>query len=169
MRVLDGVVSADFDIPAETFSIEMKAGAGSASVLAAIKGLGYDPEILDAAPEKRHEITKLRKPTSAALRGALARAKTRGVFLVIDFGGPFCHLCRNFEETALKDPRVVKKLTDFEFVKIDTEADPNAAKDLDVHGVPDIWALDGDGIVRARNNGYLNTADFLAFLEGLAK
>ncbi len=169
MRVLDGVKRADFDIPTETFSIEMKPGAETAPVLAAIQELGYRPEILEKAPEKRDVITQLSNPTSTALRDALARAKARDVFLIIDFGGPFCHLCRKFEETALKDERVVEMLADFEFVKIDTEADAEAVKDLDVHGVPDIWALDGHGEVLARNNGYLTPEAFAGFMKGLGK
>ncbi len=169
MRVLPQVDRVEFDIPTETFTIDMKAGADTAPVLAAIKGLGYTPEVLDAAPAGQEAITHLRNPTSAALREALARAKSRGVPLVIDFGGPFCHLCRKFEQTALKDERVVKMLPDFEFLKIDVEADPDAVKDLDVHGVPDIWALDGGGKVLARNNGYMTPDAFIEFLAVLRK
>lgn len=169
MRVLDGVTKAEFDIPTETFTIDLERGADATAVLAAIKGLGYTPEILDKAPDKQDQITQLDSPSSEALRAALGRAKRRGVALIIDFGGPFCHLCKKFEETALRDERVVNMLTDFEFLKIDTEADPDAAKDLDVHGVPDIWALDGDGKVVARNNGYMTPEAFIDFMEGLRR
>lgn len=167
VRVLPQVERVEFDIPTETFTIEMQRGADPAPVLAAIKGLGYTPEVLDAPPAGQDAIAHLRSPTSPALREALARSKSRGVPLVIDFGGSFCHLCRRFEQTALKDERVVNRLADFEFLKIDVEADPDAVKDLDVHGVPDIWALDGDGKVLARNNGYMTPEAFIDFLRNI--
>lgn len=167
MRVLDGVVKAEFDIPTETFTVEMAQGTDTAPVLAAIKGLGYTPEVLGKAPDKKDEIAQLGSPSSKALRDALGRARRRGVVLLIDFGGSFCHLCRKFEATALKDARVISMLADFEFVKIDTEVDPDAAKDLDVHGVPDIWALDGEGKVLARKNGYMTPEAFIEFMKGL--
>lgn len=165
MRVLDGVAKAEFDIPTETFTIDLEPGADPAPVLSAIKGLGYTPKVLDKAPEKKDQISRLESPSSRALRDALRRAKSRGVALVIDFGGPFCHLCRKFEETALKDERVIKMLAGVEFLKIDTEADPDAAKDLDVHGVPDIWALDGYGKILARRNGYMTPTELIEFLS----
>ena len=165
VRVLEGVTNADFDIPTETFTIDLESGADPAPVLGAIKALGYTPKVLDNAPEKKDQIARLESPSSRALRDALRRARSRGVALIIDFGGPFCHLCRKFEETALKDQRVIKMLAGVEFLRIDTEADPDAAKDLSVHGVPDIWALDGDGTVLARHNGYMTPTEFVEFLS----
>ncbi len=165
MRVLPQVERASFDIPTETFAIDVKGGADTAPILAAIKGLGFTPEVLDAAPTKQAGLTRLDAPTSAALREALARAKARGVPLVIDFGGPFCHLCRKFEETALKDEQVRQALGSFEFLQVDIESDSDAAKDLDVHAVPDIWVFGGAGTMLARHNGYLSPTEFLAFLK----
>lgn len=165
MRVLDGVAQADFDIPTETFSIELHTGIDTAPLLRAIRKLGYEAELLEQAPPKAGVVTVLREPTSRALGAALARAKARGVPLIVCFGGPFCPLCRRFEETTLGDPRVEEALAGFEFLKIDTDVDPAAATDLDVHGVPDTWALGAGGRVRGRQSGSLTPEAFLAFLE----
>lgn len=169
VRVLPQVARAEFDIPTETFSIELKAGASTAPILATIKDMGYTPEVLNAAPAGTIEITHLRNPTSTALRDAMARAGSRGVPLVIDFGGPFCHLCRKFEQTALKDKQVVRALAGFELLRVDVEGDPDAVRDLDIHGVPDIWMIDGEGKILARHNGYMTSTEFLAFLVGTVK
>jgi thioredoxin-like negative regulator of GroEL len=88
---------------------------------------------------------------------------------VIVIGGPFCPLCRRLEEHTLKDTRVVARLAAFEVLHIDIEADSAAAADLDVHAVPDIWALNGAGRVLARHNGFLDAEAFLAFLDRIRK
>lgn len=169
MRVLKQVSSAEFDIPSESFAIELAPGAAVAPVLAAIAQLGYVPAVLDQPPARTELRKRLDKPTSSGLKAALARAGARGVPLVLDFGGPFCKLCRAFEETTLVDARVRELLASFEFLKVDVEQDEAAARDLDVHGVPDIWVLGADGTVLARHNGYLKPEAFAALLDGIAK
>ena len=169
MRVLKQVSSAEFDIPSETFAVELAPGADVAPVLAAIQDLGYSPALVEEPPARTEQIERLAEPTSPALRDALARARTRGVPLVVDFGGPFCRLCRVFEETTLVDARVRELLADFEFLKVDVEQDEAAARDLDVHGVPDIWVLGADGAVLARHNGFLDPEQFAKFIEGVSR
>ena len=165
MRVLPHVVHAAFDVPSETFTIRLESGADAAPILAAIRDLGYEPAVLDEAPGKTERIQRLDDPRSKAVRDGLSRARARGVLLVVELGGPFCRLCRLFEETTLADEGVGAALSAFEFLQVDVEQDPAAVKDLDVHGVPDFWVLDGVGRVLARHNGYLDPKAFLAFLE----
>ena len=167
MRVLPDVGRASFDIPTETFVVELRAGADPAPVLAAIEALGYEPSLLASPPERRERIARLAAPTSSAVRDGLARARARGVVLVVALGGPFCRLCRLFEETTLEDQRVRDALDGVEFLQVDVALDPAAAKDFDVHGVPDFWLLDGDGKILGRVNANLDPDEFLAFL-GLA-
>lgn len=168
MRVLAQVEHAAFDVPTETFTIRMRAGAESTPVVTTIEALGYGPELLDGPPEHTHRLARLDAPTSTAVREGLARARTRGVPLVVALGGPFCRLCRLFEETTLEDERVRTALEAVAFLQVDVELDPAAARDFDVHGIPDFWLLDGKGRVLARVNDYLDPDEFLAFL-GLAR
>ena len=165
MRVLPTVERAAFDIPTETFTIELRSGEDGAPVLAAITALGYTPEMLETAPEAVERAQRLESPTSNAVRDGLARAKARGVPLVVALGGPFCRLCRLFEETTLEDERVHAALDAVEFLQVDVELDAAAARDFDVRGVPDFWLLDGEGKVLARMNAYLDPDEFLALLE----
>lgn len=169
MRVLPEVRGAAFDVPSETFVVELAHGADGAPVRAAIAALGFTPEVLEGPPPRAGPEQRLASPTAPALRGALERARARGVPLVVSLGGRFCAPCRVFEETTLGDPRVQALLAGFEFLKVDVEQDPAAARDLDVHGVPDLRVLAPDGTVRARHNGLLLPAEFVAFLTGLAR
>jgi len=169
VRALPQVKEATFDIPSESFTITLHEGDGITAVLNAIQRLGFDPKLLDDIPAPTAAITRLDTPTSTTLREGLARATARGVPLVVAFGGPFCSLCKKFEEHTLRDARVLLRLERLESLQIDVEADPDAARDLDVHGVPDLWVLDGTGSVLARHNGFLDTDAFLALLDRVAK
>ena len=112
-------------------------------------------------------MARLDAPTSPAVRDGLARARERGAVLVVALGGPFCRLCRRFEETTLADERVLEALEAVELLQVDVALDPAAARDFDVHAVPDFWLLDGEGRVLGRTNAALDVDGFLAFL-GLA-
>ena len=147
MRVLPPVERATFDIPSGTFTIGLKPGADAEPVLAAIQALGYTPEIRAAPAEGTERIARLDAPTSTAVRG------------------PFCRLCRLFEETTLAGERVLEALQAVELLQVDVALDPAAARDFDVHAVPDFWLLDGEGRVLGRTNAALDADGFLEFLE----
>ena len=164
MRVLPGVEQAQFDVPTEVFTLEVQAGVGVDSILEVIGQLGYAPELLAGRPRIGGALEQLQDPRSAVLKAALATAAKRTTSLVIDFAAPWCGLCKQFATVTLTDERVVSALNDFVFLKIDVDEDPEAAKDLGVAGIPDIWIVAPDGRVLARENRYLTPAEFLALL-----
>ena len=164
MRVLAQVEHAAFDVPTGTFTIQLRDGAERTPVLAAIGALGYEPELLDGPPEHARRIDRLDAPTSTGVREGLVQARARGAPLLVALGGPFCRLCRLFEETTLEDERVRAALAAGAFLQVDVELEPAAARDFNVHGVPDFWLLDAEGRVVARVNAYLDPDEFLAVL-----
>jgi len=169
VRALPGIESAAFDISTEVFTLTTAAGTKPAPILEAIRGLGYEPELLDRPAEPDAGVKRLDHPTSKVLAAALARARQRGVPLVIDFGATWCSLCKKFAATTLTDERVEKALDAFEFLPIDVDEHPAAAKDLGVAGIPDVWFLAGDGRVLGRENRYMPPDVFLAVLERMAQ
>ena len=164
MRVLPGIESAEFDIPTEVFTLKSQPAAETQAILAAIRALGYEPKLLEGPTKTDGAIKSLSKPASNALKEALARAKARDVPLVVDFGAVWCGLCKKFAATTLTDERVEKALGDFEFLKIDVDEDPAAAKDFDVAGIPDVWFVAPDGRILGRENRYMDAEEFLAVL-----
>ncbi len=164
MRVLPSVASVTFDIPTETFAVELREAGPVDVVLSTIRGLGFDPVVIDAPVDGAAELRRLEDPASPVLRAALRRATSRDVPLVIDFGGAFCSSCRAFERLVLGEARVQEALRAFELLKVDIEKDPTSAGDLGVTAVPDIWVLAGDGLVLARENRTMDAAAFLALL-----
>lgn len=164
MRVLPGVTDATFDVSSEVFTVKTTGGTTADSVLAVIRDLGFQPTLLEGPAPATAPRTTLRDPTSRALREALARAQERGVPLVADFGATWCGPCKQFATTTLTDPRVIKALADFEFLAIDIDDDPAAARDLGVAGVPDIWFVAPNGTVLGRENRFLDADAFLTAL-----
>lgn len=164
MRVLPGIESAEFDVPTEVFTLKTAAGTKPDTVLAAIRDLGFQPELLYGPAEAVAEVTSITDPKSDAVRQALARAKTRGVPLIVDFGATWCGPCKEFAQTTLTDERVKEALRDHEFLKVDIDEDPTAAKDFGVAGVPDIWFVGPAGKILGRENRHMNVEEFLAVL-----
>lgn len=165
MRALPDVSRVTFDIPTEVFSVQTMSGA-TERILSTIRGAGYEPDLLPAPPGAVSRIERLASPRSKAVVAALSRARARGVPLILDFWATWCGLCKKFEQTTLADPRVVKLIaSNFELLKIDVDEDPEAAEDLNVKGIPDVWILDGDGLILARENRYMDPDEFLAVLQ----
>ena len=166
MRVLPGVERASFDTPSETFTIHVRVDVSPEPILAAVQKLGFEPERVAGAPATTKRIERLVEPASKCLQEALAEATEQDKPLVLCFGANWCSLCRKFEITALKDERVRAELsTHSVFLHLDVDADPEAALDLGVAGIPDLWVLAPDGRVLARENRYLDAEAFLALLR----
>lgn len=166
MRVLPGVERVSFDTPSETFTIHVRVDVGPGSILAAIHKLGFEPERLAGAPATAQRLERLAEPVSKRLQQALAQAAEQDKPLVLCFGAGWCSLCKKFAVTTLKDERVRAELnTHSVFLHLDVDADPEAAIDLGVAGIPDLWVLAPDGRVLARENRYLDAEAFLALLR----
>ena len=165
MRALPHIDEAEFDIPTETFTIGLPPGADPAAILQVIQDLGYTPLRLPGPPGRPEALVRLADPKSEALREAVRRARTRGVLLVVEVGGPFCALCARFEEVTLADAAVREALAALEYLSLDAERDATAVEDLGTRSVPDIIVFDGEGRVLARHGGYLDPEAFLVFLR----
>lgn len=164
MRALPDVDSVQFDIKAETFTVELAAGGRPDAVLGAIRGLGFEPTQLDAAPASAPTPERVGSPTSARFEQALARSRRRGVALIVSFGGSFCSACQAFKQDVLGDGRVQAALRAFELLELDVAQEQQAAADLGVTAVPDIWVLSAEGLVLGRENRTMSAAEFLTVL-----
>ena len=165
VRALPDVTDVTFDIPTETFTVDLAEDGKADTVLSAIKKLEFQPRLLDVMPTAPAERARIETPTSPRLKAALAQARERKVPLLVIFGGAFCPTCEAFERDVLSDSRVRDVLRAFEFVDFDVKDDPAAASDLGVKAVPDTWILSGDGAVLARENRAMDVATFLQLLE----
>ena len=164
MRVLPGVEHATFESSSSVFSVRLRPGAPKADVLDAIEACGYEPSLLDAPPSRPEPRARRITPRSTLLKDALARARERDVPLLVVGSGSFCMLSSRLEQTTLADARIRRSLAELDVLRLDLGADPDAARDLQVHAVPAVWLLDGDGRVLVRHEGFVDVDELEALL-----
>lgn len=100
------------------------------------------------------------------LAEALAKAKAAGRSLVLELSTTWCEPCKQFDAEILPAPEVVLALREVSFVQYDAEQGPGreVAATFGVSSYPTFLALDAAGVVRERQLGVTDAADFLAFL-----
>jgi thioredoxin-related protein len=77
---------------------------------------------------------------------AIAKAKAANKPFMFIVSNHDCHFCVQFENTTLKDPKVVQKLnTDFVSAVAFVDENPIFPSQLDVPGTPGTWFLKQNG------------------------
>jgi thiol:disulfide interchange protein len=104
----------------------------------------------------------------------LERAEAESKPLFVSFETNWCGYCKKMNRTTFKDGAVVEKLSRIVAVKVDAEDDRSIngysgrelASRYGVAGFPALMVLDSRGRVRARTSGFLDSNEFLAWIEG---
>jgi thiol:disulfide interchange protein DsbD len=106
-------------------------------------------------------------PTKASVYpGQLAKAKADGKILLVDFFTDWCYWCGQLDKQVYPDTRVSELIDKyFVLVKINAEEDVATATKFKVTAYPTIVALDGDGKVLKRIEGFEEPKLFAADLE----
>ena len=100
---------------------------------------------------------------------ALAKARSDGKQVVIDFYAMWCGPCKLMERNTFTDANVRKRVTDFVPLKIDVDRQPEIAQKYGIEGLPTTAVVDAEGRVLTGAVGYLDPERFLKVLDSAAE
>ena len=127
---------------------------GPDQMLEAIQQLGFEPEIVAAKEaEPRREPTG---PVPEPVASALAAAKREGKLVFLDFWAEWCAPCKILEERTIADSRIQDFLSRQVFLRVDTDASPEAAQYFDAFALPTIVVLSSEGGELFRQVGFID-------------
>jgi thiol:disulfide interchange protein DsbD len=139
-------------------------------LIAATKKAGYTSRVVTASDNPGPSSSGAVVPKGFALLDeALAKARKERKPVVVVFSAEWCIPCKKFARETLADDRVVRLLDRCVFLKIDTDKEPELAKQFAVVGLPDIRFLNADGNPVKRFEQRLDPELFAAELEALLK
>jgi thioredoxin-related protein len=102
---------------------------------------------------------------------ALKQSKALNKPLMFIISNHHCRFCVQFENTTLKDPKVVQKLnSDYVSAVVYMDENPIFPRDLEVDGTPGTWFLKSNGEPMFEPvMGAVDTANFLNALDIVKK
>ena len=137
------------------------------TLIATIKRSGYTAQIVLGSPDSVAEEKMVLPHGFPLLDEALANARKENKPLVIDFYASWCIPCQRMEQTTFTDATVKTLLQQCIFLRIDTDQQPELAKQVGVVGLPDMRLATPDGKVVRKLRGYQDAETFAKDLTGL--
>ena len=163
---LAGIGGIRVDLENDRFTVGYDPGAiGPDEMLEAIEELGFEPEIVSA--EQAGPRSERTDPVPEPVASALAAAKREGKLVFLDFWAEWCGPCKALEERTIADSRIQDFLSRHVFLRVDTDADPEAAQYFDAFGLPTIVVLSADGEELFRQVGLIEADKLEEELEKL--
>lgn len=83
----------------------------------------------------------------------------------MDFWATWCPPCVRLKKETLQDPKVSRLLNGVELIFVDLDKHPDLGKAFGVHAVPDVFLIDGQGVVVDRLRNFEPPNLFLARLK----
>ncbi|MDC5804470.1 protein-disulfide reductase DsbD [Vibrio europaeus] len=121
--------------------------------------------------QKQNQIEFIRIANVEQLNTQLAKAKTDGKAVMLDFYADWCVACKEFEKYTFHQSDVESRLKDFVLLQADvTRNQPQdiaLLKEMNVLGLPTIefWDANGEPVSNARITGFMNAETFLQHLD----
>jgi thioredoxin-related protein len=99
----------------------------------------------------------------------LVRAQESGKPLMVNFTAAWCKFCKQMKAETYSDPAVVAFLNEhYVATRVDTDREPQLAREYYVRGLPTIWFLTSEGEKISNLPGYVDAPTFLQILSFIA-
>lgn len=107
-------------------------------------------------------------PWRTGFEAAESEARSAGKLLWVQFTGPWCLFCRRMERETFTRPEVAERTrAGFVPVKVRSDEREDLTIRYQVTALPTTVILDPSGRVLARNEGYLDTGEFLTLIDSV--
>ena len=133
---------------------------------ATIRELGYEPR-LSAREDTESAIAETGAAAPEPVAAALAKAKTEGKLVFLDFYAEWCLACKVLEENTLLDSAVANTLEKLVSLKVDTDLYTLASLYYNIVGMPTLLVLDSDGTEIYRSVGLVSPPELNQVLNDL--
>lgn len=103
-----------------------------------------------------------------SLPQALAEAKKRDTYVLVDLYAEWCGWCKELEKKVFASPEFVAKAQSFVLLRVDTEDGGDGARLQAVHeanSLPTTLILDPKGVRAGEIGGYAPTREFLGYID----
>jgi len=88
---------------------------------------------------------------------------------MVNFTAAWCKFCKQMKAETYSDPAVIAFLNEhYVASRVDTDREPNLAREYYVRGLPTIWFLTSEGDKITNLPGYIDAPTFLQILDFIA-
>jgi thiol:disulfide interchange protein DsbD len=117
--------------------------------------------------------------TEASYIKAIEGSEKTGKPILLEFYAKWCLPCLEMEKTVFKDPEVIKELSNFYFIRIDTEKNEkffcegetlriaHCIELWEIEGLPAFAVMDINGSLKYLTVGSFEKSTFLVFLKAI--